>query len=347
MQCTLRQGKGEASAAQSEQRRESPGKAYRSALPPEFIAVIGRATPEIVGALIQNHPQLSTPLMTAINQLRGHGFAQQAVAAAARATLHKPTPIAAEPATIPTMHQAQQPATTPTPPPARAEPKVSAELRKMRAVAGWNQLATAVPDESMTPEHVRLPDHLVQAIQIAWHETIASAPEHEHGGNIVKNGGSGYDLRRYDGDADGETFQPNDNDVGWRQHIVGMVHTHPYGEYKTQVPEGYASFSEQDFDAFMRSDAHLSVLRSGPFTFMLSKTKQFEELVAASDNDESKLRALGAEMYAAYDDVFDRTKGNFSGRVEAGILAVCRKFHLVYYQGQDGDLTRKSGLSKR
>jgi len=36
----------------------------------------------------------------------------------------------------------------------------------------------------------------------------------------------------------------------------------------------------------------------------------------------------------------------FSERVEAGILAVCRKFYLVYYEGQGGDLTRKSSSPK-
>jgi hypothetical protein len=292
--------------------------------------------------MLRNHPQMSTPLMTAINQLRGHGFAQQAVAAATRGMLHKPMPPADEPHAA---HEAR-PVSRRSPPSARTESNVPPEVRKTRAVAGWNQLATAVPNESMTPEHVRIPDNLVQAVEKAWQETIAASPEQEAGGNIVKNGGSGYDLRRYGGDADGETFQPNDNDVGWRQRLVGMVHTHPYDEYKKQVPEGYASFSEQDFDAFMRSDAHLSVLRSGPFTFMLSKTKQFEELVAATKNDESKLKALGASMYAAYDEVFDRTKGNFSERVEAGILAACRKFHLVYYEGQGGDLTRKSSTPR-
>ena len=87
--------------------------------------------------------------------------------------------------------------------------------------------------------------------------------------------------------------------------------------------------------------------KAGPFTFMLSKTRQFEALVAATNNDESKLKALGAGMFAAYDEVLDRMQGGeFSERVEAGILAVCRKFHLVYYEGQGGDLTRKSSSPK-
>ncbi len=79
---------------------------------------------------------------------------------------------------------------------------------------------------------------------------------------------------------------------------------------------------------------------------MLSKTKQFEELVSKTNNDETKLRALGAGMSTTYDEVFEHTKGTFSERVEAGILAVCRKFHLVYYEGKGGDLARKSSSSK-
>jgi len=75
---------------------------------------------------------------------------------------------------------------------------------------------------------------------------------------------------------------------------------------------------------------------------MLSKTKQFEELVSKTNDDETKLRAIGTGISTTYDEMFERTKGAFSKRVEAGILAVCRKFHLVYYEGQGDDLTRKS-----
>ena len=199
--------------------------------------------------------------MTAVNQLRGHGFAKQAIAAAMRAPLHKPVPKSDETAASHESYEATS--TVPQSPTAIAEPTSSPEVRRMRAIAGWNQLATAIPNESMTPAHVRIPDNLVRAIEKSWHESIASSPEQEKGGNIIKNGGSGYDVRRYDGDANGDTFQPNDSDAGWRQSLVGMVHTHPYGEYKQEVPEGYASFSEQDFDAFMRSEALPPVWRWG------------------------------------------------------------------------------------
>jgi hypothetical protein len=127
------QGKAQASEQQAEQSRESPEEAYGRALPPELVSVIGQAAPEIVGMLLQNHPQMSMPLMAAINQLRGHGFAQQALAAATRAPLHKPVP---EADGTPASHPAQQPASPPPPPPAHAEPKVPPEVRKMRAVAG-------------------------------------------------------------------------------------------------------------------------------------------------------------------------------------------------------------------
>lgn len=335
------QGKSEAGA--TPQPQVTPEEKFSKAIPAEFVSVVGQAAPEIVGMLLQNHPQLAAPLMTAINQLRGHGFAQQAIAAASAHPQHRPTPTGDD-ARAP--HQSPESVGAGTPAP-QAKSHVDPKLREARAVAGWNQLATAIPNESLTPEHVRMPNNLVKAIDRAWKESVAARPEKEMGGNIVKNGGSGWDVRRYGGDANGDTFDPTDRDVGWRQELVGMLHTHPYDDFKDKgVPEGFASFSEQDFDAFARSDAHLSVLRSGPFTFMLSKTKQFEQLVEATNNDESKLRALSERMRKAYDVVFEATKGKFSERVEAGILAVCREFHLVYYEGQGSELTRKSERPK-
>lgn len=47
-------------------------------------------------------------------------------------------------------------------------------------------------------------------------------------------------------------------------------------------------------------------------------------------------------MTEVYDKAFDATKGSFSERTEAGVLAVCRQFHLVYYSGQGPDLQRRT-----
>jgi hypothetical protein len=86
----------------------------------------------------------------------------------------------------------------------------------------------------------------------------------------------------------------------------------------------------------------MSVLRSGPHTFILNKTKQFERMVDALGNDETKLAALAAKMSKTYDKAFDAKDGKFSEKCEAGVLAVCDQYHLTYYSGQGSELTRKS-----
>ena len=92
----------------------------------------------------------------------------------------------------------------------------------------------------------------------------------------------------------------------------------------------------------MRSDAHMSVLQSGPCTFILGKTKQFNQLVDPLDNDETKLKALAARMTDTYEAAMRATEGMFSEKLEAGVLAVCDVFHLIYYSGVGGELTRRS-----
>ena len=102
---------------------------------------------------------------------------------------------------------------------------------------------------------------------------------------------------------------------------MAQVHTHPYNDHKQRVPEGFATFSEQDFDSLMRSDAHMSMLRSGPYTFMLVKTQQFNKMVEATGNDEEKLAVVAKRMTTTYDRAFNKTKGGFSEKCEAGVLA--------------------------
>ena len=47
-------------------------------------------------------------------------------------------------------------------------------------------------------------------------------------------------------------------------------------------------------------------------------------------------------MSGAYDKASAATDRSFSEKVEAGIMAVCEQFHLVYYEGQGGELTRNA-----
>jgi hypothetical protein len=225
--------------------------------------------------------------------------------------------------------------------PAPVDPDIAKRIGPRGMAAAWDQLAVATADERSTPQYVRLPANIVKELDRAWQDSLAGKEEREQGGNLVRNMGGSYEIRR-GANEDKHMFDQDDSDVGWTQKLVAQVHTHPYRDEKEQVPEQFATFSEGDFDSLMRSDAHMSVLRSGPYTFMLSKTKQFEAMVEATNNDENKLSALAQRMTDVYDNAFDATEGSFSEKTEAGVLAVCQRFHLVYYSGQGSDLSRKT-----
>jgi hypothetical protein len=50
-------------------------------------------------------------------------------------------------------------------------------------VAAWNQLAAGTPDERSVPTNVRLPPNIVQALEKAWQDTLATPTAHEQGGS--------------------------------------------------------------------------------------------------------------------------------------------------------------------
>jgi len=312
-----------------------------AALPLTFVSVIGQASPDVVGTLLHTHPQLAAPILAAVQHIRGNAFAQLAIATASTHSLPRPAPPAVEQSEPIKPAQNPHPLSSPT---NRAAPTVDPDRAKhieRGKTAAWEQLARGTPDERSTPENIRLPPNIVQALEKAWQDTLKSKVAYEQGGNLVRNYGGSYELRRQSNDNP-HMFEQDDNDIGRLQTLVAQVHTHPYREEKAQVPEQFASFSDGDFNSLMRSDAHLSILRSGPYTFILAKTKQFNAMVDRLNNDEAKLSAFAARMTAAYDKAAAATQGSFSVKVEAGVMAVCEQFHLVYYEGQGGDLTRKT-----
>lgn len=47
-------------------------------------------------------------------------------------------------------------------------------------------------------------------------------------------------------------------------------------------------------------------------------------------------------MTDTYNAAMLATDAMFSEKLEAGVLAVCDAFHLIYYSGAGGELTRRS-----
>jgi hypothetical protein len=117
-----------------------------------------------------------------------------------------------------------------------------------------------------------------------------------------------------------------------------VIHTHPTDE---EDPD-YVSFSDVDLVSIVDEDQPLNILRSGRQTYMIARTKEFDALIN-KNNDPEKLSELKLAMRDTYNAAFYAEKHTGAGQpsaVEAGVLAVCSKFHLAYYWGQGQDLDR-------
>ncbi len=208
---------------------------------------------------------------------------------------------------------------------------------EVQRTAGFEQLARSHTREAGAPSEVELPSSLGTAMDQAWRDSLSGPTEQEQGGNVVRTYGGDYKLRRGN-DHDGSTFTPDAADVGATQTLVGIAHTHPYRD------EGYefGTFSGQDLANMVNEDQPLKLLRSGPFTYMVSRTKEFDTLVAGYEQ-----RGTSFELYQKMVELFDRTfdahRGAMPDRLEAATIAVCNAFHLIYYEGEGRDLHRMKG----
>ena len=64
--------------------------------------------------------------------------------------------------------------------------------------------------------------------------------------------------------------------------------------------------------------------------------------MAAHYEADERLDELEDEIYDCFDNVYGRTEGTHAEKLEAAVLVVCQRFHLVYYRGEGRELARVS-----
>lgn len=192
---------------------------------------------------------------------------------------------------------------------------------------------------------MRLPPEIVKELDDLWKRSTAT--NQEQGGNIVRTYGGAYDIRVGGHYSDESTWDPNSDDVGVGQQYIGLAHTHPYQDF------AHGTFSPDDLINVADYDQKISLVRSGPMTFMVARTKEFEAMLAQVEKepDSRKLverrEAFKHQMREVFEAAFTAHKGPFPEQLEAGVLAVCDRYHLIYYAGQGGALERKSKRGRR
>lgn len=216
-------------------------------------------------------------------------------------------------------------------------------MQQRRDAANWDNVALGKFGEANLPSQFVIPDSVKRGIDKAYAESVKSG-YYERGGNIVKNYGSGYSMRQggvtYDDKDDEGTWAPNSKDVGFGQKLVGDYHSHAYRDGR----EG--TFSEQDMAGMVDMDGRVAMIRSGDKTFMLTKTREFDELVAkTNDNDveeeNHRTNAMKGEMMTYYKSIIAKSKARSEAeKWEEAARATAARYHLGYYQGYGARLDR-------
>ncbi len=216
----------------------------------------------------------------------------------------------------------------------------------------WVAMAHNVLDESAAPSSVRLPDQIVRGLDDAWARSQQSDHE-ERGGNIVKTARTGeYDYRPGGDTRPGDRYgwTPDRSDVGFKQDFIGTYHTHD----STHDKPAYDSvgFSDGDISNLATMEDHLKLVRSGADTYMLARTKEFDQLAKQyDDGDPAHLakfqREIEATYNAAYNKVYNGDPRNHQAATEAGTQAAAQTYHLLYYKGQGAMLQRAGAAATK
>jgi len=204
--------------------------------------------------------------------------------------------------------------------------------------AKFDQAATKPYDEADAPEDMKIPAELNDGLQAAWAASFPGGTSQEQGGILVLTKEGKYVWRAGKGTGSG-SFSVNYGDVKAGEVLIASAHTHPYDESEGGSED--VAFSGGDLSNLVWQTERVKVVQSGTSQFGVTKTKEFDALVAAADTPE-KQEALEAEMDALWNDTFKNAgkKVTFQEKVVRAAKAVCSKYHLVYMEGRAGDLAQ-------
>ncbi|HEY0476903.1 MAG TPA: DUF4157 domain-containing protein [Kofleriaceae bacterium] len=201
----------------------------------------------------------------------------------------------------------------------------------------FDKIAGGGLKEDDAPDTIGLPKELTDGMQGAWDDSLPGGKSQEQGGNLVHENGGGYAWRRGKAGSSG-MFTPDYSDVGKDQTLVGVGHTHPYD--KSEGGHTDVSFSGGDISSIVyeKQTQPLNIVQSGETVFVLARTEEFEKLLKGLDA--KSLKKLEQKIEKTWNDVYKSTPGKIPARAEAATRATCKAFHLMYYRGKSGSLTK-------
>lgn len=195
--------------------------------------------------------------------------------------------------------------------------------------------------EKNAPAKITLPDVLNKGMQDAWKDSFPGGHEQEQGAIFVQGKDGQQKWIRGPGGTGG-TWTPNYGDIG-DNTLIGLGHTHPYDSGEKNVP-----FSDADVGFLFKPDLNgpksdkMMMVQSGDGQFVLARTEEFNKSIAGKSD--SEVDTMVADMKKTYNDTVAAKKAAgapFADRYDAAVKAVADKYHMVYYKGQNGALTKQ------
>lgn len=212
-------------------------------------------------------------------------------------------------------------------------------LSPVQAEGGFDTLTGKAIAEDAAPENVTLPEAYSKGMQTAWDGSLPDGKSQEQGGILVRNADDSYEWKAGKAGKAG-SFALNYGDVGPGETLVGSGHTHPYGSNDGSLDGATGvTFSGGDLGNMVTQKERVKVVQSGQKRFMVSKTKEWDGLVAAA-NTVDKKRKLSKDIKTLWSTTFKGGKGTFQENCEQAVKAVCNKYHLVYYTGEGKELAK-------
>lgn len=214
--------------------------------------------------------------------------------------------------------------------------KAAASATDPSKLSGFEKMVKGGVPAADAAEKMQLPKELTDAMAEAWKNSFPGGTSKEQGGILVKKADGTLDWVKATKSTSGSTTLP------WGKVPSGATpladaHTHPYsageGGHKG------VAFSGGDFSTMPTDPTRVTVVHAGDRYFVVAKTKEFEDAVAAkSGPDKSK---YGDEIEKAWDAAFAASSGGIVAAALEATKAVCKKYNLVLYEGKlDGEVAK-------
>lgn len=198
--------------------------------------------------------------------------------------------------------------------------------------------------EAAAPMEIELPKALEDGLADAWSKSMPEGKSQEHAGILVKDKDGKYvwKAKKEAGESGSTTL--NLEDVGKDETLIATAHTHPYD--KDEGGFERVAFSGGDLGNLLAEDVRrMTVVRAAKAEFVATKTKEFDAMV--KDFDAAKKEAMRDDAAKVWQAAFDGApdKADFEAKVQLGVEAVCKKYHLAYYKGDTGKKLKRVVLN--